>query len=203
MAQSRLKKYTKYLSKLIDSLNTHFEPWPKWMLICNDVFNFSHDLTIAECWYEMLTNEIYFKHCKRPNAFALRFLNCSFLLVMSSKSSLGWGIYHRGWWTISLKMKTSFLEKRKHVTETHKNQHKMIHFDHFFLYFNFSSVCLFLVALNGTSFLSGLPESRLEFQRAWPHRHLWTIFTSCFFCHGTLISIDLSHRDVVGSRQFT
>ena len=113
-----------------------------------------------------------------------RFLNCSFLLVMSSKSSLGWGIYHRGWWTISLKMKTSFLEKRKHVTETHKNQHKMIHFDHFFLYFNFSSVCLFLVALNGTSFLSGLPESRLEFQRAWPHRHLWTIFTSCFFAMG-------------------
>ena len=47
MAQSKLKKYTKYLSKLIDSLNTCFEPWPKWMLICNDVFNFSHDLTIA------------------------------------------------------------------------------------------------------------------------------------------------------------
>ena len=53
-----------------------------------------------------------------------------------------------------------------------------------FLYFNFSSVCLFLVALKGTSFLSGFQESRPEFQRAWPHRHLWTIFTSCFFAMG-------------------
>jgi len=32
-------------------------------------------------------------------------------------------------------MKTSFLEKRKQVAETHKNQRKMIHFDHFFSLF--------------------------------------------------------------------
>ena len=132
-----------------------------------------------------------------------RFLNCSFLLVMSSKSSLGWGIYHRGWWTISLKMKTSFLEKRKHVTETHKNQHKMIHFDHFFLYFNFSSVCLFLVALNGTSFLSGLPVESARISESLTSPPSVDNLYIVLFCHGTLISIDLSHRDVVGSRQFT
>ena len=123
MAQSRFKKI----------LYTPFKPWPKWMLICNDVFNFSHDLTIAErqasflnlldcpsgatplvedekqrltaecttlilnaekacvflmtenkqfsqteLWYELLTKEFYFKHCKRLNAFALKFLNRSF-----------------------------------------------------------------------------------------------------------------------------
>ena len=36
------------------------------------------DISQSELWYELLTNEKYFKHTKKFNAFALLFLNRSF-----------------------------------------------------------------------------------------------------------------------------
>ena len=130
----RFKHYGDYLGKLLHSLKIRYEPWPNWLLYCEDTFNFSKELTLheretalkklmncpfgptplipdekkriaaeyltfslnaekamsalhagnsqkvtqTELWYELLTNENHFKHCKKLIAFALSFLNRSF-----------------------------------------------------------------------------------------------------------------------------
>ena len=129
LVHSRFQKYEKYLVELLASLRQRYEPWPKWLLMSDDCFNFAKELTqverqsslkaLMECptgpipllpeektrisaeyvtfilnaekaaalqeengqvqlWYELLTNETYYKHCQKFIAFALLFLNRSF-----------------------------------------------------------------------------------------------------------------------------
>ena len=48
MVLTRFRHYAKFLSELIDSLKNRFEPWPQWMLLCNETFNFSNELPLAD-----------------------------------------------------------------------------------------------------------------------------------------------------------
>ena len=142
---SRYAKYQSYLDTLIKRLELRFEPWPAWVGLCKNAFDFTYDLsredrkdsfsqllylphgihplvdsekerlkaeyvtlllnaesvmqrfdgdnvkyTDKDIWYELLTEEKFYRNCKYVNHFSLKFLNRSFneCIVESEVSSI-------------------------------------------------------------------------------------------------------------------
>ena len=48
LIKSRYPKYTKYIQDVLDSIRRRFEPWPKWLICCEEAFNFGNDLEQQE-----------------------------------------------------------------------------------------------------------------------------------------------------------
>lgn len=44
----KYKNYMTYIDSLIRYLEQYFEPWPEWVVLCNNSFNFRNDLEIAD-----------------------------------------------------------------------------------------------------------------------------------------------------------
>ena len=40
LVKSRYTNYTKYIQDVLDSMQRRFEPWPEWLIPCEEVFNF-------------------------------------------------------------------------------------------------------------------------------------------------------------------
>ena len=40
--------YITYLDALITQLDSYFEPWPEWVIFCNDSLDFENDLEFSE-----------------------------------------------------------------------------------------------------------------------------------------------------------
>ena len=48
LVKSRYPKYTKYIQDVLDSIQRRFEPWPKWLIHCEEAFNFGNELEQQE-----------------------------------------------------------------------------------------------------------------------------------------------------------
>ena len=129
----RFKNYRIYLDLVLSELYNRFDPWPAWVVLSEQCFNFMNDnefeqrresfeklmdtphginpllndekqrllaeyatlhrnamtvlkakrddnakFNLEQIWYELLTEEIYYKNCKFVNFIALKFLNRSY-----------------------------------------------------------------------------------------------------------------------------
>ncbi|MCP3848896.1 MAG: hypothetical protein GY694_01470, partial [Gammaproteobacteria bacterium] len=48
LVKSRYTKYTKYIQDVLDSMQRRFEPWPEWLIHCEEAFNFGNELEQQE-----------------------------------------------------------------------------------------------------------------------------------------------------------
>ena len=44
LVESRYLKYAKYIQDVINSMYRRFEPWQKWLITCEEVFDFGNEL---------------------------------------------------------------------------------------------------------------------------------------------------------------
>ena len=55
LVKSRYTHYAKLLEDIISSIQRRFEPWPRWLLCCEEAFNFSNGLVLSERTSSLVT----------------------------------------------------------------------------------------------------------------------------------------------------